>query len=821
MISRGFVVHCYTDMRKDRLYFVGRLENGQSFAAVESKWQPSFHIYSNDMDRAANVLSSNKTEPIKYEKQPPILKPFNSIGELLLLNFPRFLDFIRAVKLIETAGIKSPDGDMRIPDIYCVRHNIKGPVELEGDSRPGRLVDLVFPNPEIKPIEKNSAELRIASVDIETDIEKGTILAIGIATNLQSASTAHSPEKIVRLLYKPPPSAHPAPSAIPASSASSVPSAIPASTHDDEASLLKAFLGDIKKLDPDIITGWNFLDFDYPVLEKRCALHKIPFRLGRSDAAGTQGRQILDALRIYRAGPKARPRQSYSLEAIARAELGEGKLLSSKGDQKISELKELYLNAPMKFAEYCLRDAELVLEILDKTGLMRLTVERASVTGVSLDRAWTSVISFERIYALELAKRGIAPVPLEAGRRVSGAAGGTVLEPMPGVFHNVAVFDFRSLYPTVMRTFNIDPAANVRVRAEDSSSIITAPNGAAFSRERGILPELLEGYFASRRRALEAGDEEASFVYKILMNSFYGVLGSSSCRYGRTELAGAITSFARKWLLFSRDWFENNGFKVLYGDTDSLFVETGLGDESSYMDFFEWGKSCAKKINHSIEETILKEYSLKSHLELRFEKPYRRFLIPPLRNVREKTPGEGRGRAKGYGGYLIDAGGAFTVEVKGMEAVRSDSTPLARRIQVELLELVFSGGDEEAYKARVQEILNELRQSKLDSELVYRKRLSRAPEKYTASTPPHVKAARLLGWKNRRGTVEYVWTIKGPEPLYDDNPLHRESALDYSHYADSQVLPVIRSIAAAAGWNTDEYSSLGRDYFRDGQMELF
>ena len=153
--------------------------------------------------------------------------------------------------------------------------------------------------------------------------------------------------------------------------------------------------------------------------------------------------------------------------------------------------------------------------------------------------------------------------------------------------------------------------------------------------------------------------------------------------------------------------------------------------------------------------------------------------------------------------------------MKGMEAVRSDSTPLARRIQIELLEQVFRGGKEKELKAYVSNILNELRRGLLDKELVYRKRLSRAPETYTSSTPPQVKAARALGWKNRRGTVEYVWTLAGPQPIalpYGN--------LDYDHYAEAQVLSVARSIASAAGWNTEVFPHSRKDFLSDGQMEL-
>jgi DNA polymerase-2 len=157
-----------------------------------------------------------------------------------------------------------------------------------------------------------------------------------------------------------------------------------------------------------------------------------------------------------------------------------------------------------------------------------------------------------------------------------------------------------------------------------------------------------------------------------------------------------------------------------------------------------------------------------------------------------------------------------------MEAVRSDVTALARRLQIELLKLVFSGKGEDAFRREVRETLADLEAGKLDDELVYRKRLSRPPESYTASTPPQVKAARALGWKGRRGTVEYVWTGAGAEPLSLPH-----QPLDYRHYAQAQVLPVAKSIADAAGWNIDDFfpergrgPGGGKRRPAAGQMEL-
>ncbi|MDR1410825.1 MAG: DNA polymerase II [Spirochaetaceae bacterium] len=848
---RGFLVHAWADHRRDRLYFAGRLEDGRSFAVIEKNWRPSFHIYEGDLERCGVLLSR-----LDYRVFPGKLEDFSGRERLALLRFARFADRTAALKRLGQAGITTPDGDIKPAEAFLAGRYIRGPVEIRGESRRGREVGLVFTGAELLPAEGPvKAALRIASVDIETDTRDNSIRAVGIslADSNFAVFSGH-----VRVLASPSAASGEAPrEARPAGGsgeacagetrAAGGPGAAEGAArvyrHGDERSLLEAFVRDIRKLDPDLLTGWNFLDFDFPHLAARCEKLGIPFALGRageqakffageagwlwhrrSAAALVPGRQVVDALRVTRSGPRGWGQGAYAdftLETVARTILGEGKTVASRGKRKIEELDSLYAADPESFARYCYRDAELVLRILAATGLFSLTMERASLTGVSLDKAWTSVASFERIYALELRRRSIAPPPAgAAGRDVSGAAGGTVLDPLPGFFPNVAVYDFRSLYPTIMRTFNIDPLAHERASLSPAGAII-APNGAAFTREPGALPELISGYFASRRKALDAGDETAAFVYKILMNSFYGVLGTASCRYGRTELAGAITSFARKWLYFSRDWFAGKGYRVLYGDTDSLFVETGLGDSAAWGEFQERCAALAGELNLALAGEIRKEYGLESCIELRCEKAYRRLLIPPLRTVHDK--GEARGRAKGYGGYLLTEGGVPVVEVKGMEAVRSDSTPLARRVQVELLELVFSNTGEGEYIKYVTDILGQLRTGSLDDELAYRKRLSRPPEAYTAATPPQVKAARALGWKGKRGTVEFVWTVNGPEPSADENGealLH--APFDYDHYTDSQILPVAQSIAAAMGWRREIFPQKGknRDALQSGQLEL-
>jgi len=312
-----------------------------------------------------------------------------------------------------------------------------------------------------------------------------------------------------------------------------------------------------------------------------------------------------------------------------------------------------------------------------------------------------------------------------------------VLEASAGMFPRVLVFDFRSLYPSVMRTFNVDPLAFAR--AEGRAPLptdITAPNGARFDRERGVMPGLIEEYSAERERALAEGDEVAAYVYKILQNSFYGVLGAEGCRYARSEIAGAITSFGKKFLVMARDFFEARSLCVLYGDTDSVFVLSGMPEGSGYEGLMAMGHKAAKELDAEIAQRIEAEYGLASLLHIRCEKAYSTFLIPRLKSEAGES---GRGRAKGYAGMLLAGDGTSALEVKGMEAARSDFTPLARDFQLALLGLVFSGAKEAELGdfCRAEEAA--LKRGERDAKLTYRKTLRRL------AVQPIRRAARTCG----------------------------------------------------------------------------
>ena len=718
--SEGFIVHCYADSRRGRVHARGRLSDGRSFAA--SKPVPEVRPCVRAAD-FARLEARCLAEGLRLTFDETELRAFDG-SRCLELSLSSARDRSRLAGISGAAGVPVFGLDSKGARDFLVRNGIRAGIRIRGEARPGRGVDVVFPDAAIEPLHGARAPLSVLSFDIETAEPSGIIRCIGLSlavplmggTPLAGIQVDGSSRER-RVIFAGPWNGREAPD--------------PGMTVvSDEAELLKLFTSFVRELDPDIITGWNIIDFDFPRLASAFDRRRIPFTLGRSVEAGVffpaerdrgddegfqgkrsasvflPGRQVLDGLRLIRSGGNSF--DSYTLDAVAHEVLGRGKTVSAEDGDKLAELDRLYRDEPLAFCRYCLNDADLVIDILEKKNVLRHTVERAALTGAGIDKAWTSVASFERVYAGELWERGFLE-PEMTDRPVSGAAGGTVLEPAAGIFGDVAVFDFRSLYPSIIRTFNVDPLAHEAARADPSGDNIVAPNGAAFSREGGILPALIAEYFAERLAAIDRGDDASAYVYKILMNSFYGVLGSGRCRYARTELAGAITSFGKLCLHFARDFFASRGYRVLYGDTDSVFVEFGASDAAAMARC----ATLASGLNAELAARITKDYRLESFINIRFEKMYRKFFIPRLRGpdaaraaIAIEADGEGetgtagdahhpaglsgisasdgeRGRAKGYAGLLLREDGSSEVEIKGMEAARSDYTPLARRFQRE------------------------------------------------------------------------------------------------------------------------------------------
>ena len=804
--GRGCIVHASYESNKQgtRIYLVGRLEDGDTFAIIMHDIRPGFYVRESEEQDALRV-----TTPYSLERPGRRTMDGESVSHW---TYNQVTDMQRAAESLRQSGIRSYEADVRIYNQMLYDKNITGSIRIEGMCQPGRFVDRVFLDPEIAP-DDWIPMLSTCSIDIENDPDTRVILSIALAYYNPFTSVKGS-----EVLYS---------GNFPASFTK--PDWVESTGNERE--LLVRFCQRLREIDADIVTGWNVIEYDFEVISQRLEHYSIPFAAGRSDRNGvympgsrTQssavivpGRQVVDGMRVMRSSQDRF--FDHRLDTVAQSVLGEGKV--DLGGPKLEAILSSYRSDPVKFCEYNCRDAQLVLDILEQSGMLHLTIRRAMLTGQTLARAWTSVAAFENLYICSMHEQGIvAPTHGVDAWQLGRAPGGAIIPPSPGVFSNVLVFDFKSLYPSIMRTFHIDPVAYLPPeRIGDSFQVIEAPNGAAFRRDTALLPKILEGFFDRRERAKKAGDDAASYVYKIIMNSFYGVLGTSGCRFAASDIAGAITSFGHEFLSWCRRHFESKGYHVLYGDTDSLFVHVPEASDDVH-ELMTLGKNIAEDTTKHLIAYITQRWGLVSKLELEFECLYRRFFLPALRGatsasvVREVDVAALQGRAKGYAGLRYepdaDEDRNYRIEIKGMEAVRRDWTEAAKRLQRELLALVFGDSSIEEIEERTQRFIRDVKAGTLDHELIYHKALRKSVDSYTRSKPPHVKAAMMLPPADRHGVISYVWTVAGPEPIARTN-----SKIDYSHYLERQLKPIAEGIGDVMGVN------LARLFDDDPQQELF
>ena len=773
MAVRGFILQASYRIRErvPVVHLFGRLEGGGTFLVRDHRRTPSFYVAASDAARSRELGATRQCET---PKRTFAGAPVTRIDVQTPPDAPVLRDRLHA------NGIHTFEADVRFAVRFLIDHNIRGGLEIEGVAQRGEGVDWIFDDPEIGPAEVE-VEPGVLSFDIETDPKAQRLLAISLyaagvdEVYIVDSSGREMPEHAIACA--------------------------------DESEGLAAFCRRVAELDPDILTGWNVVDFDLRVLSRIAARLKQPFDLGRepgnvrirpaqgyfgSGQATIPGRLVLDGMDLVR-GAFARF-DDYSLDAVSRSVLGEGKAVEGDVRDRAGEIIRRYRTDLPGFALYARTDARLVLEIIEQMRLVPLALARSRLTGMQPDRVSASIASFDFVYLAELHKRDIVAPSVRSGdARVSASqAGGHVLEPRTGLHRNVWVFDFKSLYPSVMRTFNIDPLGFVAGTGAGEEAILTV-TGAAFRRGDAILPRMLDRLAEAREVAKGADDDIASQAIKILMNSFYGVLGTPACRFHNPAIANAITGQSRHFLLWSKSWFEDRGFDVLYGDTDSLFVLSGLADPIGAQ---HRGEDLVREINAAIADYVREKWNVESRLELEFEKLYTRLFLPSVRHG-------SAGARKRYTGVRH---GGDTVEFVGMEVVRRDWTDLAKTVQRELYARLFADAPVDDYLAQV---VRDLRSGSFDEALVYRKGLRKRLQDYTANTPPHVAAARKSRSDPGR-LISYVMTRNGPEPL--DNIT---ADLDREHYVQRQVRPVAEPVLDTFGLSFEQ--AIGDDR----QMELF
>jgi DNA polymerase-2 len=756
-VPEGLVVQPTYRVRHGRpiVQLFGRLADGRAFLVEDDRFRPYFFVPEADTKWLADVEG--------VEIEPTGLRAMGG-GPVarVLATIPGDLPPLR--EKVERQGGAALEADIRFPYRYLIDHGIRAALAIEGEAKEGDGL-LRFHNPALAPAECRPA-LRTLSIDLETSPD---------ASAIYSAALVGDGADEVHLV-----------------SEAAVAGAV---CHPDERALLAGVAARIRELDPDIVTGWNVVDFDLRTWDARVRAHGETADLGRvpggilfqqdlgftrQSRATIPGRMVIDGIPLVRDAVRL---EDYRLETVGRQLLGRGKLIDQKVADKAAEITRLYREEPAALVAYNREDARLVLDVLEREGLLELTLERSLLSGMQLDRVGASIASFDLLYLPELRRRGRVAPSVDRERKSASVKGGALLDPQAGLFRNVAVFDFKSLYPSLIRTFQLDPLAH----AEAGSDAVEAPNGARFSRSEAILPKVIERFMTSREAARRRRDRHGDQAIKIMMNALFGVLGAASCRFFDPAVANAITHFGQQTLHWTRDEFREAGVRVIYGDTDSVFVQLGEGGDGEAGAVRAEAEALRERVQERIGARIREQYGVEPRLELELEKVYEHFFLPRVRGGRS-------GSKKRYAGWLDGH-----LDVVGLEAVRRDWPAVAGRLQRGLLERLFTGGDTIGF---AREVVRQVREGEADAELVYAKRVRKGSlDRYTASTPPHVQAARKAG--GRAGpVVRYVLTHHGPEPILPGDPI--PPGIDHVHYVEKVLRPVAEAILAPQGLGFDE-----------------
>ncbi|WP_115680244.1 DNA polymerase II [Cupriavidus taiwanensis] len=735
-------------------------------------------------ERAEALLSRERA----VELRPLALRDFQR-RPVLGLYCAQHRQLIQLARTLRDAGVDVYEADIRPPERYLMERFITAPVWFDGEPDGAG----VLRNAQMKPSADYRPALRLVSLDIETSA----------AGELYSIALEGCGQRQVYVLG-------PAPQA-----PVDVDFALTyCATRPELLHRLNQWMADH---DPDAIIGWNLVQFDLRVLQEQARRFQVPLRLGRGGTemewrehnaqqhffASAPGRLIIDGIEALRSATWSFP--SFSLDGVAQALLGEGKAIDNPYD-RMDAIDRMFAHDKPALARYNLRDCELVTRIFEKTELLRFLLERATVTGLPADRSGGSVAAFTHLYMPLMHRQGLV-APNLGEKAPEASPGGFVMDSRPGLYESVLVLDYKSLYPSIIRTFLIDPVGLVEGLAHpDDADAVPGFRGARFSRTRHCLPAIVARVWQGREAAKRDGNKPLAQALKIIMNAFYGVLGSSGCRFFDARLASSITMRGHEIMRQTRALIEARGYEVIYGDTDSTFV--WLRRARTEADAAQIGRSLVAYVNDWWRDHLWQTYGLESALELQFETHFRRFLMPTIR-------GAELGSKKRYAGQVERPDGTREMVFKGLETVRTDWSPLAQRFQQTLYEKVFN---REPYADYVRDIVRRTLAGELDEELVYRKRLRRRLDEYQRNVPPHVRAARLADDFNARhgrppqyqrgGWISYVMTIAGPEPLEA-----RSAPIDYAHYVSRQLQPIADAILP---FLDDEFETL-----LSGQMALF
>ena len=366
-----------------------------------------------------NSILDNIETP--YTRKQVNLKTFSEL-DVDAIYFNTQSDLKITAEKLSDSNISTYESDLDPARRYLMERFINAQIKVTGKCNQNEKITS-FTNPKIEPCTV-SPNFVIASLDIETGAD--TNMLYSIAIHVTGSSVENKYVLMVGLDEE------------------DLPEYI-LPCHD-EKELLISFISMFNEIDPDIIIGWHVIGFDLMFLESKCNEYKIPFNIARNNGrvslrtrkprgyfASITGRVVID-------GPPALRSsfftfEDFRLETVAQEMLAEGKAIDSEKN-KVEEINRLFKEDKKSLAEYNIKDAVLVTNIFKKSGLIELSIRRAQLSGLLMDQLGMMTAAFDHFYLPKLHRAGYVAPNVKDLETTDHAAGGYVMDPVPGIYND-------------------------------------------------------------------------------------------------------------------------------------------------------------------------------------------------------------------------------------------------------------------------------------------------------------------------------------------------------------------------------------------------
>ncbi|MBW2982164.1 DNA-directed DNA polymerase [Candidatus Woesearchaeota archaeon] len=797
---------------KTRILLFGRTINKKQICVIDEKFEPYFYVLLRDenniedlcskvvkisveeKDREAKVIKTEVVEKKFLGKKRKAIKVFVKIPP----DVPVIRNVIKEWDIIESIN----EFDIPFTRRYLIDKSITPStlVEAEGE----------FINIKSKVPCLNAEKIEQSSTD---SIKEPKILAFDIETYNPSGKT-YEPEKYPIIMV-----------AFYGKDYKKVITWKRFKTEEDyiefvdgEVELINRFKEIIEKQKPDIITGYYSDGFDFPYIIARAKKYNIDLDLGldysvlkskrgRKDSIQLTGIIHLDVFKFVRKVlSRSMDTESYSLDNVAAEILGERKIevditnLAAAWDKGGKELE--------MFCKYNLKDADitykLCLKVLpnieEMVKIIGLPVYDINRMGSSQLVEWYILKQTKDFNELAPNKPHYEEINERRQHRYKGAF---VFEPKPGLYRDIVVFDFRSLYPTIITSHNIGPSTlNCGCCKVDEKFVPVKEKKLWFcNKKKGFLPAILEDLITRRMRIKEMLKEKKDIMLvarsdslKLLANAFYGYLGFFGARWYCFECAQSVTAYGRHYIQKVINSAADSNFEVLYSDTDSVFLTLGNKKKEDALNFVD-------KINKD----------LPGIMELEYEGFYPSGIFVSAKEG-------GYGAKKKYA--LIDE--KENIKITGFETVRRNWSFIAKEVQEEVLNIILKENAPMKAIEYAKGTIKDIRDKKIkNNKLVIFTQLQKPLEEYTA-VGPHVAVARRLAARGEDigpgSLIKFIVTegsgiirerAKIPEEVEEGN-------YDTNYYIEHQIIPSIERIFNVLGYTKEdlleskEQSKLGK-----------